>query len=845
MTPLKTRTLVIGSFIACLVFLTLVPFFSEQPPVIHTSSNTSLTAFMIKLFPHSALTSMFIPLTMTCETHDCSELTWRDPNSCGADSPNYVCSSFEEYSSCSGFDEFSCSEHSCSWDSEGQICSGEYISGYVCGGGTYQVCSDDSIDCSAPENTNNPDCFMPDPCYIEGTCGDEGNLGDMGDGGQNGSTSTVIGSDNSGSGGTDERKELEALFVDQTSDQVGAFTIFTPDGGSDVHIRAILTLHHEATIRSIRLVHAVRDIWSTDNIASFHYPLVVFSQGTKLFSSFSDSIGSFSAGTHTFELYGQLETNVFYGGDLQITFDDGTVLVDKIGVLETTAQAQAKIRAPILPIASLLSAYIPRTSEDYVSRYSFLSDGSPDISFTLRAIFDAPLTLQSITITSSTPGQRWSSRLLEGYGPLVVTYNGRVLAPEFTTHLGSYPFGTHIFKVYAQNWSAYSALYGAGGTAELRFSDGTRLTSSIVSQESAQQSERAIREQMLASVASFIDTNLTYTPPALFDASAIEDFVRYLYDKYLQRVPDLQGFTFWQSVVRQHTLLLTSENSLQASLAQVESYFFSAAQHERTLREEQAITNTSLLLLYFGTQGISGGSPTFCYDSDGGMNPSLKGTVTSTEIFGSQLTFSDSCSDVSTLYEHSCSQGISHLDVISCSQGCSGGRCTGTDSSLSAAELVPLALANQASGTSLTVCGPFSLRVPRALRASSTYGPYTIDLSVDNDPATSWYGKADDAFPRILDYDFGSQGCMKDIDLYFPSDDVPLFASVSLSDDGTQWTQVISPTQFTSARTIALPFSEVYLARYMRITEYQSARQFGALSEVHVSRADLVPFTSS
>lgn len=59
-----------------------------------------------------------------------------------------------------------------------------------------------------------------------------------------------------------------------------------------------------------------------------------------------------------------------------------------------------------------------------------------------------------------------------------------------------------------------------------------------------------------------------------------------------------------------------------------------------------------------------------CSDSDGGRNPNVPGTVTSTA--GS---YSDSCKDVRTLHENYCKGNVRRMETVPCLSGCSKGAC--------------------------------------------------------------------------------------------------------------------------------------------------------------------------
>jgi DNA-directed RNA polymerase subunit RPC12/RpoP len=104
-----------------------------------------------------------------------------------------------------------------------------------------------------------------------------------------------------------------------------------------------------------------------------------------------------------------------------------------------------------------------------------------------------------------------------------------------------------------------------------------------------------------------------------------------------------------------------------------------------------------------GVCQITPPSPTIstCTDSDGGMNPYVKGTVT----YQGQ-TYTDTCVAANTLKEYYCDNGIKQEHLSTCQNGytCQDGACVATDTSLQVQILKP------ATGEVLTANAPYEIK---------------------------------------------------------------------------------------------------------------------------------------
>ena len=132
---------------------------------------------------------------------------------------------------------------------------------------------------------------------------------------------------------------VSAYLFDASSDK--ASTNFGPGLGiqnawqnknaNDWHWRVIVTADANAkkNISSITINHnSLGEGWSTSD--SRYYPLVVLKNGVQINTAYGNMVDISSAGTNTFDLYGQTETTAFSGGTITVKFGDGTSVSSSI-----------------------------------------------------------------------------------------------------------------------------------------------------------------------------------------------------------------------------------------------------------------------------------------------------------------------------------------------------------------------------------------------------------------------------------------------------------------------------------------------------------------------------------
>lgn len=146
-------------------------------------------------------------------------------------------------------------------------------------------------------------------------------------------------------------------YACDTPDKSGPWDTFTPDGGVDHHWILQFTLAGAVTIKRLELYQLDADgnwttgqVWSTDSPINptdpaseltsgddfFCYPLVVFIAAVQQWTDYQDTLGSYGAGSHTWDLYG--DTVIAAGGlfRLDIILDDDTKLSQTIEAVCTS-----------------------------------------------------------------------------------------------------------------------------------------------------------------------------------------------------------------------------------------------------------------------------------------------------------------------------------------------------------------------------------------------------------------------------------------------------------------------------------------------------------------------------
>lgn len=308
---------------------------------------------------------------------------------------------------------------------------------------------------------------------------------------------------------------LTAWLLSTDDDQAGGFNIFTSGSGSaerdttdnkDFGWVAELKLSVPKNIKSMGVRKGTKYRYSTKDPAA--YPLVIFRDGTKVNTSYADSLDlSLRSGTNLLNLYGQMSygfsnyplipTNLI----LVVELDDGSKLEAQIKDLpQSTATAKSQTTAPESNIkvpsatatggVSNMTINLLTISENKVGQFVFspgYSGYQPDYKW--YAIFElpGPKTLMSIDVYSpATKG--WSTSDSASAFPLVVYHKDKKNSEARASLNWELPAGSNLLTFYGQPASdpfvldssdgKYKAKF-EGATAVIKFTDGTSVTQEI------------------------------------------------------------------------------------------------------------------------------------------------------------------------------------------------------------------------------------------------------------------------------------------------------------------------------------------------------------------------------
>jgi len=132
---------------------------------------------------------------------------------------------------------------------------------------------------------------------------------------------------------------------------------------------------------------------------------------------------------------------------------------------------------------------------------------------------------------------------------------------------------------------------------------------------------------------------------------------------------------------------------------------------------------------------------------------------------------------------------------------------------------------------------------PVAAVASSEFAKqYSSMNAVDDDVLTDWFSKMYDVDPSIT-FDLGEVKTISKIRLMVYKRDAPMTVIVETSEDGVNWRTVAENAKIGSGSMyVTIPFAS-HRARYERVTETETNRQYGTVTEcdVWVTGDDAVP----
>lgn len=186
--------------------------------------------------------------------------------------------------------------------------------------------------------------------------------------------------------------------------------------------------------------------------------------------------------------------------------------------------------------------------------------------------------------------------------------------------------------------------------------------------------------------------------------------------------------------------------------------------------------------------------------------------------------FGDYCKDSVNLVEYSCNGNSLVSEEYTCDAGCYKGAC--------------ISPKDIKSVYNTSACGDYFAFSPVNAVSRSQFGAYSPLNAIDQDLLTRWYGNPRNAFPKWIYFDLGNKKCISQLDLYAFSEDLPITLKIQASHDTAIWTTIKDNVTLSSSSTPNILLPSNIKARYIRIVETSSAREYGSLSEIRLMVAD-------
>lgn len=137
-------------------------------------------------------------------------------------------------------------------------------------------------------------------------------------------------------------------------------------------------------------------------------------------------------------------------------------------------------------------------------------------------------------------------------------------------------------------------------------------------------------------------------------------------------------------------------------------------------------------------------------------------------------------------------------------------------------------------------CGNYTYSSPIDAKASSIEsGQYPAIKAIDGKETTHWKGDAKEQMPHWIYFDLGEKRCIKQLDLYIYRTYGPITMDIQISDDAKSWKTLLSKVQVPGGNNTKYSFAETS-ARFIRLYQTESPRNFGSLSEIKVLNAPLL-----
>ncbi|MEK6927090.1 MAG: discoidin domain-containing protein [Nanoarchaeota archaeon] len=190
--------------------------------------------------------------------------------------------------------------------------------------------------------------------------------------------------------------------------------------------------------------------------------------------------------------------------------------------------------------------------------------------------------------------------------------------------------------------------------------------------------------------------------------------------------------------------------------------------------------------------------------------------------------YGDECYDSMNLNEYYCEDNNLKKEEYNCISGCYDGACVSpqdlesvTDSNIS---------------DTCTIYDPVS---PLNAISQNQHGSFSPINSIDFNVNTHWYGSPFEEFPKWIYFDLGEKKCINQFDLYFFKEELPINITIQASQDTLNWVSLMENLSFSQSINKQISFPQIVTARYIRIIELSSGRNYGSLSDIRFNVAKI------
>lgn len=217
-----------------------------------------------------------------------------------------------------------------------------------------------------------------------------------------------------------------------------------------------------------------------------------------------------------------------------------------------------------------------------------------------------------------------------------------------------------------------------------------------------------------------------------------------------------------------------------------------------------------------------------CIDPEQYSDYFIKGTVQ--VIYQNDITeiYGDACQNSSDLIEYYCKDNSLVKEIYNCLSGCFDGAC-----------INPQKIESVNDENLSNTCLDYNSISPINAISQNQYGAYSAINTIDYNLDTRWYGSPYESFPKWIYFDLEEKKCVNQFDLYFFNEELPITLSLQASQDAFNWFDVTGNITINSSELSRQDFPKTLTARYIRITEYSSAREYGSLSDVRFNVAKI------